>query len=52
MSSVRDAAGTAVPGPAEVTVTHLKDRYKLSGILRNASENGQKLDVTSQNMDE
>jgi predicted RNA-binding Zn-ribbon protein involved in translation (DUF1610 family) len=40
----------SITGTAELTLKHLKDRYKLSGVLRNASENGQRLDITSQNV--
>lgn len=42
-----------ISGTALATVPHLQDeRYKLSGVLRNASQNGQQLRVTSDNLDE
>lgn len=55
----RDAATVSCPrcgsyrmtGTAMISVPGLGDqRYKLSGVLRNASENGQSLEVTSENV--
>ena len=42
----------SITGPAEIAIRHLTERYKLSGVLRNASANGQRLDLTSQNLEE